>query len=393
MENIRDKWIRRACEVFLRAFRYFDTLHLTRVRVEMFKLSKGERKAMLPISSIPVRVMVLSSRPRKWFQLFFVFIVVAVGFSVVSSLVFDYHVSVNFREREVAIIHRDEKIFVRPLGDVPYWNPGGLKEDELVHLVQPSRNLTDHFRGTYPHKQYFSLTSLFKDNLDPSRKYVTSFVSAGFTNQLIALLHLIQISLHTRSIAESGNQNHPIRIPVLPPFAPAAHMTSKAGYFHFGDIFDVPRLSSDLKLDILEWRDLKNVPETNDGPMDKLGCWSLIFSQFPNSKPKDGMPNWPWHGEVPRFLGLDTSWTPVPTKDLIQYTPDGAGFPADLAKLSFLGDGESREEAIKSVNRAPTIAKGSKERVPPDEQMLCFDFLFYSAFDDVSVSFSSGHLS
>lgn len=131
----------------------------------MFKFSKGEREAMLPISSIPVRVMVLSSRPRKWFQLFFVFIVVAVGFSVVSSLIFDYHVSVNFREREVAIIHRDEKIFVRPLGDVSYWNPGGLEgemeEDELVHLVQPSRNLTDHFRGTYPHKQYFSLTYLF----------------------------------------------------------------------------------------------------------------------------------------------------------------------------------------------------------------------------------------
>lgn len=225
----------------------------------------------------------------------------------------------------------------------------------------------------------------FKDGLDPSKKYLTAFVSAGIANQIISLLHLLEIALHIRDEAQNNRQI--VRTPILPPFAPI-HVNPIAGYLHFGDVFDIPRLSTELGMEIIEWRDLKDLPERLIHPteeIDELGCWSLTFSIFPKAVPKRGSKDpWPWHGDLPSFLQLDVSWTGIPSETLIVTSEPRGGFPANLAKLSTLGGREERERALISVAKLPTVAEKSKKRLEPEEQLLCFDFLFYSAFEDVS---------
>ena len=70
------------------------------------------------------------------------------------------------------------------------------------------------------------------------------------------------------------------RVPVIPPFLPSHFGTLEdADAMNFGDIFDVPLLSSKLGKPVIEWSELKllNSPtEGGPGPLvEKIGCWSL----------------------------------------------------------------------------------------------------------------------
>jgi len=263
-----------------------------------------------------------------------------------------------------------------------------------------SRNVTKHFR----------------DNLDPSSKYVTAFVSAGLANQIISLLHLLQIAIHTHSYEP--------RIPVLPPFSPI-HVNKIAGFIPFGDVFDIPRLSSALGgLQILEWRDIKHVAPTdseelNDiarrlgehrpyiaghfgglGQEDEIGCWSLIMRQMIKSGEQEWGPI--WHGDLPDALSLDVSWTPIPADD-ISLAKEGT-YIADLGYLASLGEEKRREVALSHLMEKdtppgpleiiPTLTDISRQSIEPDHQLLCFDFLFYTAFsnpDAISIKDDSAH--
>lgn len=61
------------------------------------------------------------------------------------------------------------------------------------------------------------------------------------------------------------------RVAILPPFAPS-HIGQDAGLFPFGEVFDVPRLSKEMGLPVIEWRDVKDPASTE---VDQLGCWSI----------------------------------------------------------------------------------------------------------------------
>jgi hypothetical protein len=279
----------------------------------------------------------------------------------------------------------------------------------------PQMNLTRHFRGTLKRSIYTIPLSdrnpSASDNLDPTRKYVTSFVSAGLANQIISLLHLLQIAIHSHRQSTASQLS--VRTPVLPPFAPI-HVNALAGFIPFGDVFDIPRLSEILGLEILEWRDIKHVAPSNEdehhdiasrlgkprayvaghfgGLMqeDDIGCWSLIMRQFLDPKKK---PKWNdvWHGDVPKALSLDVSWTPIPTS-LHSLAREGTNI-ADLGYLANLGDERERrlalahldEEEASSSKTVPTLTGISHRRIEPESHLLCFDFLFYTAFSNVSV--------
>ena len=62
------------------------------------------------------------------------------------------------------------------------------------------------------------------------------------------------------------------RVPIIPPFA-GGHLPDSAGSIDFGVIFDVPRLSKAVNMDILEWYEVKNF-SSPDAAVDDLGCWS-----------------------------------------------------------------------------------------------------------------------
>jgi hypothetical protein len=229
---------------------------------------------------------------------------------------------------------------------------------------------------------------------------VTAFVSAGVTNQVISLLHLLRVAIHTKSEGE-------IRTPILPPFAPI-HVNRIAGFMPFGDVFDVPRLSTALGIEILEWRDLKIIPKDplykprpqdaveglsqtevldSDDKKDELGCWSLIMTQFPQFSPEPGKKHdtWPWHGDVPSALGLDVAWTAVPSKGVFTTMEREGSLVVDLGFLELLGDEKRRDGFIEEG--LPIWTETSQHQLKPDTQLLCFDFLYYTAFNRVGTPF------
>lgn len=48
-----------------------------------------------------------------------------------------------------------------------------------------------------------------------------------------------------------------------------------AGFMHFGDVFDLPRLRQSLGMPLIEWRELKDIEAGRKLPLEPLGCWSL----------------------------------------------------------------------------------------------------------------------
>jgi hypothetical protein len=119
--------------------------------------------------------------------------------------------------------------------------------------------------------------SCITENLVPSVKYVTTFVSAGFTNQFMEMATLIYLGILTK------------RVPVMPAFL-AEHFSKVADIAPtpLSEIFDVPYLSEKLGIPVVEWHQLKRTAYSSaDGPepeMEKLGCWSTSAG-YKNSPP------------------------------------------------------------------------------------------------------------
>jgi hypothetical protein len=224
------------------------------------------------------------------------------------------------------------------------------------------------------------------------------------TNQVISLLHLLEVALHTNR----DTNELTTRVPILPPFAPV-YRDWPAGFVHFGDVFDVPRLSSALGIEILEWRDLKllskeamaerstvNLPNNPAYGMemldsyfekDELGCWSIIMTQFADRAPRPGVgrSTWPWHGDVPSAVGIDVAWTAVPSESVFTTIQKTGTLVVDLEFLGQLGDEKTGEGFIEKG--LTTYSENSQNQMRPEDQLLCFDFLYYTAFKKVGGHF------
>lgn len=106
------------------------------------------------------------------------------------------------------------------------------------------------------------------DNLRNDTQYITSFAQAGFTNSFMNAANLVYLAILTS------------RVPIMPPFEPGAdHMGSIAenGVVHFTDIWDVDYFETKVGVSLLDWREVKRMPDAAVGPasMDLLGCWTL----------------------------------------------------------------------------------------------------------------------
>lgn len=156
------------------------------------------------------------------------------------------------------------------------------------------------------------------------------------------------------------------RTAVIPPFKPA-HVSSAAGYPAFSEIFDVPKMSALIPggMPILDWYDVKDHNSTH---MDELGCWSAWATPRPDSGPRNG--------PIPRYIHVDASYTPVPKGSKLVAT-----MPTELhmrhTALSALTFPDGRKQAHLPP-QAPFPGKSGHRRLP-DEQMACFDFLYYGS--------------
>ncbi|OBZ78653.1 hypothetical protein A0H81_00005 [Grifola frondosa] len=102
----------------------------------------------------------------------------------------------------------------------------GSQPSSVSPLVPVSTRLPERLRP----ENYFTspATVHFRDSLHNDTQYITSFLSAGFTNDVMTLGNLIYLGLITS------------RVPILPPFT--SYLGSDVEPLPFSEIFDVPRL-------------------------------------------------------------------------------------------------------------------------------------------------------
>ncbi|KAG8869692.1 hypothetical protein FRB98_002285 [Tulasnella sp. 332] len=198
-------------------------------------------------------------------------------------------------------------------------------------------------------------TASYRDNLLPELKYITGFVGGGYTNDFMTYVNIVLLAQFSRRIA------------IIPPFSPS-HIGYNESNIPFGDVFDVPRLAEALRTPVLEWRDVKKDIGTVAGPMsEKLGCWTC-WAAFDDG-PRGGRAR---ENRLEGRLGLDISYTKVPTSTMM---PEGYNHLSSwrLAALGFhSGWLQGTQENQPMDSEGPL-----KHRMPPDEQLLCFDFLYY----------------
>ncbi|KAK7031506.1 hypothetical protein R3P38DRAFT_2924042 [Favolaschia claudopus] len=187
-------------------------------------------------------------------------------------------------------------------------------------------------------------TPYFRDNLQPSIKYITSGSAKDWHNQVIAFTNLLYLSLITE------------RVPIIPPFS--YHEAQHTSDLDFGDVFDMKRLKKELEIPILEWYQVKNTKGTSS---EILGCWRT------SSVRNDSLPN-----SFPPSLKLDVSFTTAP--DFAEIHADtGENFTTfwSLASLAF-PDAFTTISTVEDAEQSPR----HQVKLPPDHQsLLCFDDL------------------
>ncbi|KAJ6472032.1 hypothetical protein C8R45DRAFT_874874 [Mycena sanguinolenta] len=199
-------------------------------------------------------------------------------------------------------------------------------------------------------------TQAFQDNLRPDVKYITVWPGSGWTNDVMSFMNLIYLSLLTE------------RVPIMPFFTPQ-HVKKASGLtevppIDFGEVFDVPRLSKEIGKPVIEWWQVK---DRHSKSIDTLGCWNIwqAVAQHHDA---------PHVSSGPSLLGLDISYTVAPTWiKLFKDSPEEQHMRfTSLMALSFP---EMRDRHLKTPAPSPRL----KASLPPDEQLTCFDNMYWIA--------------
>ncbi|KAG1885499.1 hypothetical protein F4604DRAFT_1890272 [Suillus subluteus] len=156
-------------------------------------------------------------------------------------------------------------------------------------------------------------TQRFRDNLRNDTKYITSWISAGWTNDVMTYGNLIYLALITE------------RIPIIAKFIPS-------------HVDNIPRLSQAIESPVIEWHEVK---DSKSEVLDDLGCWN-VWESVQKLEPR------PRESPSLGLLRLDVSWTRTP--DWVKLTPPAIG--------------DNHASFWSACN-------------PCDDQLLCFDYLYY----------------
>lgn len=191
---------------------------------------------------------------------------------------------------------------------------------------------------------------------------------------------------------------HTQHTPILPPFI-AMHVGLSEGSIAFSEIFDLPQLERKMGIDILDWIQVKEFPigtreqvAKKPGPQfEEVGCWS---SWAPTPEAIGGGSLYR-SSDVPYSLGLgqfpvndisivvlkrsaaDVSYTCVPNSVLT-----GQGNHLSHWSLAALGYPGGRAEALRDTSSVTSPSRNGHTLVP-DEQLMCFDFLYYVSMKEV----------
>ncbi|KIO25773.1 hypothetical protein M407DRAFT_75322 [Tulasnella calospora MUT 4182] len=236
---------------------------------------------------------------------------------------------------------------------------------------------TGRFRGVYVCRVAFEDVAheTRTDNLKEEFQYVTAWNYAGMSESRLALINLLFLAYMSH------------RIPILPPFMPASsHIGRNGPVLQFSDVYDLPRLREALNWPILEWSDVKKAKynETFDShnsemegvEKEVLGCWGAQQAFDKNNRPT--------HSVTPGFLNLEVVYTPVPffTKLQPKYPPDThVSFSGLASVLRPVGRAEALA-APSAKNHTSFIPHLKDQFHPPDEQLGCFDNMYFVGSKD-----------
>jgi hypothetical protein len=162
----------------------------------------------------------------------------------------------------------------------------------------------------------------------------------------------------------------------------------------FSEIFDVPRMSATFRMPLVEWHEVKDIESTE---IDVLGCWT-VWDTVRKEGPRDSLLYQVQNLGAHHFLSfcyrsmadekLDISFTNVP-----DWTALGSDSHVTFARLSKLGFPEWRSKSLSTARPSPV----TQAILEPDDQVLCFDFLYFVSTDEVGVSlvpcYRGAHLS
>ncbi|KAF8899030.1 hypothetical protein BD779DRAFT_1431621 [Infundibulicybe gibba] len=192
-------------------------------------------------------------------------------------------------------------------------------------------------------------TAQFRDNLRPNVQYITSWISAGWTNDVITYANLIYLGLITD------------RVPIIPMFTPS-HIGGSVPPIDFGQVFDMARLRKELGKPVLEWYDVK---DRQSDSIDELGCWNTWEAVQDHEA-------FPRRSSLPEHLKLDISYTKAPSwiKLIPRFEHDRHSSFWSLASLAFP---EMRTANLVTPLESPL----HHVSLPPDEHLLCYDFLYF----------------
>ncbi|EAU89478.2 hypothetical protein CC1G_07704 [Coprinopsis cinerea okayama7 len=191
-------------------------------------------------------------------------------------------------------------------------------------------------------------TMKFRDNLLPNKKYITTFLSAGWTNDVMTYINLIYLAILTE------------RIPIIATFIPS-HIGEEVPPIPFSDVFDIPRLRKELKMPIVEWNEVK---ANTSQEFDEVGCWNT----WEAAAPWEGKPRF---SRQPEMLGLDISYTKAPS--WIKLVPQERELFLSFWALAALAFPDMKKEYAVEPAESPRFHL----KLPPDDQLLCYDYLYF----------------
>ncbi|KAF7971400.1 hypothetical protein HWV62_21242 [Athelia sp. TMB] len=233
---------------------------------------------------------------------------------------------------------------------VMIWTNQGKSQIMLEHEAHLDNPSSDNTEKWLPSAAVIGPpTHSFRDNLRNDTKYVTSWPSAGWTNDVMTYANLIYLAQLTG------------RVPVVPPFVPS-HIGGDAGSIAFGEVFNTTRLGELIGIPVIEWQDVKQPGSDYD---DEIGCWDVWQStQYSEDYPR--------RSGVPDALNLDISYTKTP--EWVKLIPGEINDKhATFWALASLGFPNVRNREL--VPPRPSDKHGVM--LPPDEHMLCYDYLYY----------------
>ncbi|KAF7344247.1 hypothetical protein MVEN_01715900 [Mycena venus] len=117
-------------------------------------------------------------------------------------------------------------------------------------------------------------------NLRTDVKYITSWPTNGWSNQVIQYMNLLYLAQLTE------------RVPIIPCFR-SVDLDGNVSHIHFGDVFDLPRLRKELKTPILKWREVKDLGSET---LEDLATGGFESRRFVYTCPATG-PQFPRNGQ------------------------------------------------------------------------------------------------